>query len=389
MKHNWEYKKLEEVCNFVGGGTPSKSNDEFYTGSIPWATVRDMLTFKLYKTELCITEDAVNNSATNILPKGMIVISTHVGLGKICELMQDTAINQDLKGISFTDNSIDKYFFTYWYRSIANFIISKGRGATVKGVTLDFMRKLNIPVPPMVVQEQIVGELDKINELIDDCRELLRTLDNLAQSIFYDTFGDPISNPKGWEVKALKEAVIEMFLGPFGSALKTDCYVEENHAFAMVYEQKHAIKKTLELKNNFIDKDKFLSLKRFEVLPFDFIMSCRGTIGQLYQIPENSPRGIIHPSLMKIRLNKSTYIDSFFLYMLPIIIKEQQTKGNCVQMAITAKELCAKKLPVPPLTLQEEFAKRIEAIEAIKATTQQQLAAMQTLLDSRMDYWFN
>ena len=99
MKHNWEYKRLGEVCNFIGGGTPSKSIAKYYNGNIPWATVRDMVNFKLSETEFTITEEAVANSSTNILPKGMIVISTHVGLGKICMLMQDTAINQDLKGI--------------------------------------------------------------------------------------------------------------------------------------------------------------------------------------------------------------------------------------------------------------------------------------------------
>ena len=180
-----------------------------------------------------------------------------------------------------------------------------------------------------------------------------------------------------------------MFLGPFGSALKTDCYVSKDNAFAMVYEQKHAIKKTLEQENHFINKEKFMSLKRFEVIPLDFIMSCRGTIGQLYQIPENSPRGIIHPSLMKIRLNSTTYNPVFFKFLLPIIIKEQQTKGNCVQMAITAKELGSKKLPVPPLALQEKFAERIEAIEEQKKSVEQTIAELQTLLDSRMDYWFN
>ena len=91
---------------------------------------------------------------------------------------------------------------------------------------------------------------------------------------------------------------------------------------------------------------------------------------------------------MKIRLNSSTYGSVFFKFLLPIIIKEQQTKGNCVQMAITAKELGAKKLPVPPLSLQEQFAARIEQIEAQKKTVIETTTTLKTLLDSRMDYYF-
>jgi type I restriction enzyme S subunit len=96
---DWEEKKLREVCNIIGGGTPSKKNDEFYIGNIPWATVRDMKTDKIKDTEFKITSKAVLNSSTNIIPKGNVIIATRVGLGKTCIIESDTAINQDLKGI--------------------------------------------------------------------------------------------------------------------------------------------------------------------------------------------------------------------------------------------------------------------------------------------------
>ena len=73
-RSKWEYKKLGEVAKFVGGGTPSKANEDYYTGNIPWATVRDMVNFNLSKTELCITDQAVKESATNIIPKDIIEI---------------------------------------------------------------------------------------------------------------------------------------------------------------------------------------------------------------------------------------------------------------------------------------------------------------------------
>lgn len=162
--HNrWEISTLGENCTFIGGGTPSKSNADFYSGNIPWATVRDMSNFLLSSTELKITEEAIKLSATNLLPKGTIVISTHVGLGKICKLMQDTAINQDLKGVILNERLIDT-FFVYWYINMAPHIIANGRGATVKGVTLDFMRSLKIPVPPISLQEQFAERIEQIEE---------------------------------------------------------------------------------------------------------------------------------------------------------------------------------------------------------------------------------
>ena len=134
---------------------------------------------------------------------------------------------------------------------------------------------------------------------------------------------------------------------------------------------------------------KFNSLKRFEVKGGDFIMSCRGTIGKLYKLPNDAPKGIIHPSLMKIRIKEDVYDSTYFKYMLVKIVANESTNGNCVQMAITAKELGKKTLPLPPLPLQQTFAQRIELIEKQKAEVQRTISDLETLLASRMQYWFD
>lgn len=370
MKHNWEYKPLGDVCD-KGSSNLIQKNLEFSdTGFDVFGASGSLGKISYYQQEkpyIGIVKDGSGVGRCNVYPAKSSLIGTMQYI-----LAKDTVTNS---------------FLCYLLKSLN---LSKYvNGAAIPHIYFKDYKKEIVPVPPKEVQKQIVTELDKINEVIEDCRELLRNLDALAQSLFYDIFGDPVTNSKGWEIRPLKDAVIEMFLGPFGSALKTDCYVPKEDGYAMVYEQKHAIKKTLNQENHYIDKAKFESLKRFEILPNDFIMSCRGTIGQLYQVPNDSPRGIIHPSVMKIRLNPSKYNASFFKFLLPVIVKEQQTKGNCVQMAITAKELGTKKLPVPPLKLQEIFASRIERIEAQKKAVEETLENLQTLLDSRMDYWFN
>lgn len=375
------------------GKTPPRDNSDYWLkGTNNWVAISDMGKSKyISTTSECITDKSVVDCNMVPVPANTVIMSFKLSIGKTAitrkPIFTNEAIMSFLPKTEFADNILVDYVYYYL---LGHRWVGTGKKA-VMGVTLNkaSLSATQFSFPPLADQKQAIAELDKINEVIADCRELLRNLDALAHSLFYDYFGDPITNPKGWDRKPLMNAVIEMFLGPFGSALKTDCYVSKDNAFAMVYEQKHAIKKTLEQENHFINKEKFMSLKRFEVIPLDFIMSCRGTIGQLYQIPENSPRGIIHPSLMKIRLNSTTYNPAFFKFLLPIIIKEQQTKGNCVQMAITAKELGSKKLPVPPLALQEKFAARIEQIEEQKKSVEQTIAELQTLLDSRMDYWFN
>lgn len=267
-------------------------------------------------------------------------------------------------------------------------IYSFGKGMAQRNLDMPSFRNLIIPIPPLAEQERIVAELDLLTGIIDKQKSQLKELDNLAQSIFYDMFGDPVENEKGWETKMLKDTVHEMFLGPFGSSLKTDCYVSKDEAFCMVYEQKHAIRKTMNVETHYIDKSKYDSLRRFEVHSGDFIMSCRGTIGEVFRLPLDAPVGIIHPSLMKIRIKEDVYNPTFFLWFLSKLIKNENTNGNCVQMAITAKELGQRKPVVPPLTLQQSFAQKIQSIESQKAAINRSIAETQKLFDYTMDKYF-
>ena len=177
--------KLGDVCTFIGGGTPSKKNPAFYGGTIPWATVRDMNVRVITKTEHSITPDAVAQSATNIIPSGEIVISTHVGLGKVCFLGQDTAINQDLKAVIPVDGLARRYLF-YWFVSKAKNLISNGKGATVKGVTLNFVKSLEINVPSLKEQEEVSNALDGLSNLIELSEEQLGRLGRIVKSRFVE-----------------------------------------------------------------------------------------------------------------------------------------------------------------------------------------------------------
>ena len=92
---------------------------------------------------------------------------------------------------------------------------------------------------------------------------------------------------------------------------------------------------------------------------------------------------------MKIRIKEEAYHPMFFQYMLVKVVANEQTNGNCVQMAITAKELGKKRLLLPPLSLQQQFASKIEAIERQKELIKQSIKEVETLFNSRMDYYFN
>jgi len=185
--------KLSTVIKIIGGGTPSKKEKSYWdNGSIKWATVGDMNVETITNTELSITEDGLKNSSSNIIPKEAIIIATRVGLGKVCYLNDDTAINQDLKGLlPLTDKLNIRFLFNY-FKNIKKFIISNGTGATVKGVKLDFVKELLIPFPSQNIQQKTVAYLDEISQKIEKIKsvqkEKMESLIALKASILDQAF---------------------------------------------------------------------------------------------------------------------------------------------------------------------------------------------------------
>lgn len=234
--------KLGQVCKLVGGGTPSKSNLGFYNGDIPWATVRDLRSRWLKDTEHKINLSAVEQSSTNVIPAGNVVLASRVGLGKVVQLKRDTAINQDLRALVPRENSkIDSNYLYYWTLSISPQIISAGRGATVQGVTLPFLENLEIPVPSLEKQREIVKKLDFVftdmDTLIKEAelnRNLLRQIyEQEIENIFY-------RNTNGWPSTTIEEScdfkngkAHEQLVDPAGNyRLVTSKFVSSNGKLA-------------------------------------------------------------------------------------------------------------------------------------------------------------
>jgi len=140
---SWPLVKLGDLVTIKGGGTPSKKIDKYWNGDIPWASVKDLKSNKISKTVDSITELGVNNSATNLIPAGTIITATRMALGKFVINTIDLAINQDLKALFINDASkVDRDFLIRFLESKAQYIDGEGKGATVKGVTLDFLKAL-------------------------------------------------------------------------------------------------------------------------------------------------------------------------------------------------------------------------------------------------------
>ncbi len=165
---HWKLSTLgESLTVIIGGGTPSRDNPSFWGGDIPWLTVKDMRGRRPTDAQEHITQQAAKESATNIIPPDTVITATRVGLGKVVRVPFAAAINQDLKAL-VVGPDLDKSYLEYWLVSIATFLESIGSGTTVKGIRLETLRQLPIPLAPLQEQREIVAELEKQFSRLDE-----------------------------------------------------------------------------------------------------------------------------------------------------------------------------------------------------------------------------
>ena len=260
------------------------------------------------------------------------------------------------------------------------------KGAGLQHISKDYILDIEIDIPEPAVQERITHQMRLIDGLINGKKQQIVFFDEAVKSRFIELFGEA----DGFESVPLNDSVDEMFIGPFGSSLKNECFVVAEQGYCMVYEQKHAIKKTMDVDTRFVDEKKYKELRRFTVQGGDIIVSCRGTIGETFIVPEDAPLGIMHPSIMKIRLKTAVYNRVFFNHLLQTVLNrhEADANGSGVKMAITATALGKERFIRPPMALQEQFAAFVEQTDKSKLVVQQSLEKLETLKKSLMQQYF-
>jgi type I restriction enzyme S subunit len=159
----WEVKRLGEVIEkFVGGGTPSRSNAQYWGNEIPWVTVKDFATFNPRQSQEAITRVGLQNSASHLVPKGTLITSTRMALGKAVVYEVDVAINQDIKAL-FPKPDLATQYLYFWFQYHGQSIDELGSGSTVKGISLPDLKKIEFQLPSLPEQTAIATLLSDMD----------------------------------------------------------------------------------------------------------------------------------------------------------------------------------------------------------------------------------
>jgi type I restriction enzyme S subunit len=368
---------LGEIVDIKGGGTPSRSNAEYWGGSIPWATVKDFKSTDLAKTQESITEDGVLSSATNIIPAGAVVIPTRMALGKAAINSVDMAINQDLKAL-LPKSGYHNRFLLHFLLSKASYLEGKGKGATVKGITLDILRSLEIPFVSEEEQRRIAAILDKAEGIRQNREKAISLIDILVRNAFLELFGDPVTNLHGFDsqkVEALLSNTRGAQSGPFGSSLKKHEYVSQGiPVWGVENVQENAFVPIAKL---FVTEHKFQDLKRYSVEEGDVLISRAGTVGRMCVARPGTDKSIISTNLVRVALDKeqitSEYFVSLFTYLPHRLGGLRANQKDGAFTFLNPKTLKSLKIPVPPLKLQERYVDLVRQSELLLERSKAQL----------------
>lgn len=252
-----------------------------------------------------------------------------------------------------------------------DFAVGKSAGSLSPRVKWEHLKNYEFELPDMDKQRELAELLWAMDATKKSYQKLIAATDELVKSQFIELF----SKEKGWPLVKLKALCDSIVRGPFGSTLKVNFFVEKGPDTVKVYEQKNAIQRSAVLGDSYVTKAKYQELKRFECGPGDFIMSCSGTIGCLYQLPNDAELGIINQALCKFHLNEKMLPEVFLTYMKNSV-DQLETKGSGIKNIGAVSYIKNMEIALPPLLDQEQFAVFVRQSDKSKFELEQALSEL-------------
>jgi type I restriction enzyme S subunit len=213
----WPNIPLRETGTWLSGGTPTRDEPSYWGGGIPWIGTKDLKTFDLATSSEFITALGASAGSRVVEPGTVLFVTRGMSLAKefrVGVASTHLAFNQDVKAI-VPRSGLDGRFLAWFLRSKEGTILDLCDTAThgTKRLPLERIDTMPVPLPPLPEQRRIAAILDEADALRRKRREALGLLDELLRSAFLDMFGDPVTNPRGWDTVAMREVVADSQYG--------------------------------------------------------------------------------------------------------------------------------------------------------------------------------
>jgi len=354
---------IGEVVDFIGGGTPSRDVDNYWNGDIPWASVKDFKGPSIDSTLESITHDGLSASSSALIPAGHVIMPTRMALGKAAINSIDVAINQDLKALK-PKTMIDTRYLLHAILSRAKEIQSHGKGATVQGITIERLRAIQIPLPPLEEQRRTAAILDKAQDLSLRTRLSNQLASSLIESEMIQRFDRPGRLQSQSTLLTLVDAGVTVIDCPHSTPQWTEdgkiCLRTSNLGTGdwIWQDIRH------------ISDDDFLERsRRAPVEPGDIILSREGTVG-IAAIVTSDMEVCMGQRLVQLKLDTRRLMPEYLLAQLLYLLKPQRISHamtGSTSKHINVKDLRELKVHCPPIQEQLDFENFCDSAKKLRS----------------------
>ena len=388
-----EKVKLGELGKTQSGGTPSSKHPEFFSGSIPWIGTTALNGKLLDESNAVkmITAEAVAKSATKIVPAGSIMVGIRVGVGKVAINSVPMCTSQDIVSIiGINEEQWNKEYISLALQHKAPILASQAQGATITGITSKTLKSITIPVFPLASQNAIVLRLRSIEQQIACIKKLLNQLDSLVKSRFVEMFGDPVDD-KIWPYVTLAELCTKLGSGATPRGGKSTYKTEGIPLIrSMNVHNGRFVWRDLA----YIDDAQAAKLNGVTLVKGDVLLNITGaSVARSCILPDELAGGRVnqHVSIVRVDqtkmlpviLNAALISDSYQRFLL-----NDSRMAGATREAITKEDLKNMMVPLPPLSLQQQFANFAVQVDKSRFIAQQQIEKLQMLYDSLAQDYF-
>ena len=355
---------LSEICTIGSGGTPSRSNSEFYGGTIPWAKISDMPADGVVTdTEEHISEAGLNAIRGRLFPQGTLLFAIYGSMGKMAFAGRDIAVNQAILGIQAKRPKTVclRYLFHYLGSRVSE-LVSDGRGVTQKNLSATYLRNLRVNLPNYDEQHRISAILDKADAIRRKRERALTLTGDFLRSAYLHIVGMKHPNFESWELAAIETLATNrrgsIRSGPFGSALLHSEFVEKGIAVLGI---DNAVKNKFQwAARRFITPAKYQELRRYRVYPNDVIITIMGTTGRSAVVPTDIPEAITTKHLASITCDRKKVVPEFLSFAIhsdPLVIEQIRTENKgAIMDGLNLGIIRRLRIRMPPMSQQLLFA---------------------------------
>lgn len=369
---SWPLVPIKDVSTVVTGKTPSKKEDDNFGGDIPFVTPAE-LNGSVYVSSASQTLTAKGASLVKTVPKNAVMVCCIGSLGKLAIAERELVTNQQINTVIFDVKKVDPKFGYYALQRLKPQMESLAPSTTVAIINKSNFEALEIPLPPLAEQKRIATILDKADAIRRKRQQAIQLADEFLRATFLDIFGDPILNPKKWEVRELKQLSSKILNGTTPKGGKEN-YVTKGITF---FRSQNVWKRKIVLDDiAFLDDETHKKMSKSSLKHKDILMTKTGrfntensSLGRAAMFMGEDDSANINGHVYLIRLNTQV-INEFVLFILTTDEYREYIRRVCVG-GIDKRQLNKEHIeqfPIiyPPIELQNQFAAAMRATDLVK-----------------------